>query len=197
MTELPVVGPGELPEEFHAVRVLLELIGEDPDRPGLIATPRRVVDALVEMTSGYSMDPAALLGVTFPDTCDEMVVVGPIRFVSLCEHHMLPFTGSATVGYVPDGRVVGLSKIPRVVVAFAKRLQVQERLTEQIADTINEVLMPKGVGVVIRAHHSCMGVRGVMQPDTVMTTSALRGVMLDKPEARAEFLAFARNGGAL
>lgn len=176
------------------VVALLEWIGENPNREGLIETPRRVVEAYEELTAGYRADVGSILGVTFPDTCDEMVVVSGIRLVSLCEHHLLPFTGTVVVGYVPNGRVVGLSKIPRMVDALARRLQVQERLTEQIADALVEHLAPLGVGVLIRAHHSCMGLRGAMQPDAIMTTSALRGVLLEKPEARAEFLALARNG---
>lgn len=178
----------------QGVRDLLYHIGEDPNREGLLDTPRRVVDALVELTDGYAADIAGILGVTFPDTCDEMVVVTGIRVVSLCEHHLLPFTGTAALAYVPNGRVVGLSKLPRMVTAFAHRLQVQERLTEQVADALVEHLGPLGVGVVIRAQHSCAGLRGAVQPDMVMTTSALRGVLLEKPEARAEFLALARNG---
>jgi GTP cyclohydrolase I len=177
-----------------AVRDLLAWIGEDPEREGLRDTPNRVLKSLVELTGGYADDPATILARVFDERSDQMVVVTGIRVVSLCEHHLLPFTGTAVVGYVPDGRVVGLSKLPRLVNAFARRLQVQERLTEQVADAIAEHLQPKGVGVLIRAHHQCMGLRGVQQPDALMTTSALRGVMLDKPEARAEFLALARNG---
>lgn len=174
-----------------AVRTLLSVLGEDPEREGLVKTPERVVRALREMTSGYHVDVEALLKTTFTEPADQMVVVTGIRVVSMCEHHMLPFTGTAVVGYIPDGRVVGLSKLPRVVDAFARRLQVQERLTEQVADAINQHLRPKGVGVVIRAHHACMGIRGAMQPTAMMTTSALRGVILEKAEARAEFLALA------
>jgi len=177
-----------------AVRELITSLGEDPDRDGLVDTPIRVVDAFYELTRGYGADVEAMLGVTFVESYDQMVTVAGIRVVSLCEHHLLPFTGTAVVGYVPNGRVVGLSKLARVVDAYARRLQVQERLTNQVADAIEQHLEPKGVGVIITAHHSCMGLRGAMQPDAVMITSALRGVMLDKPEARAEFLAFARNG---
>lgn len=178
-----------------AVRELLVLAGEDPDRPGLVRTPARVVRALAELTSGYGADIPALLGVVFPDKADEMVVVSGIRVQSLCEHHMLPFTGTAAVGYLPNGGVVGLSKLARVVDAFARRLQVQERLTEQIADAIEQHLHPKGVGVVLRCEHMCMSLRGAMQPNSHTTTSAMRGALLTKPEARAEFLALARNGG--
>jgi GTP cyclohydrolase I len=170
-----------------AVVRILQFIKEDPTRDGLIETPRRVVKAYKEMTVGYEADISALLGVTFDVDCDEMVVVKDIPFSSLCEHHMLPFTGTATVAYIPGKQVVGLSKIPRLVDAFAKRLQVQERLTNQIADAMVEHLDPIGVGVIIKGHHSCMSLRGVGKSGTMMT-SALRGVMRTKPEARAEFL---------
>lgn len=170
-----------------AVVRMLQFINEDPTRDGLQETPRRVVKALKEMTVGYETDIDKILGVTFDVDCDEMIVVRDIPFSSLCEHHMLPFTGTATVGYVPGKRVVGLSKIARLVDAYAKRLQVQERLTSQIADAMVEHLKPKGVGVVIKGQHSCMSLRGVGKAG-VMMTSALRGVMRDKPEARAEFL---------
>lgn len=172
----------------NSVVRLLQFLNEDPTRDGLIETPRRVVKALKEMTSGYDKNISEILGVTFDVDCDEMVVVKDIPFSSLCEHHMLPFTGTATVGYIPGTRVVGLSKIARLVDAYAKRLQVQERLTEQIADAMENYLDPIGVGVIINAHHSCMSLRGVGKTGT-MHTSALRGVMRTKPEARAEFLA--------
>jgi GTP cyclohydrolase I len=180
----------------EAVRVLLDVVGET-DREGLRDTPRRVVRTLMELTAGYDVDVDKLLQTTFDmdRNLDQLVVVTGIRLVSLCEHHMLPFTGSAVVGYIPaGGRVVGLSKIPRLVDAYARRLQVQERLTEQIADKLAERLQPVGVGVVIRAHHACMGIRGAQQPTAMMTTSALRGALLDKPAARAEFMALAQNG---
>ncbi len=178
-----------------AVRDLLRRVGEDPTREGLAETPRRVVKALLELTSGYGVDVDALMDTTFEAKFDQLILVTGIRVVSVCEHHLLPFTGSAVVGYIPGGgRVVGLSKIPRLVDAYARRLQIQERLTEQVADKIQECLQPIGVGVVIRAHHSCMGIRGAQQPNAAMTTSALRGALLDKPEARAEFMALAQNG---
>lgn len=177
-----------------AVRELLAVLGEDPERDGLQRTPERVVRALAELMAGRDVDVAKLLATTFEDSCDEMVVVTGIRVASLCEHHLLPFTGTAAVGYIPNGRVVGLSKLPRVVEAYARRLQLQERLTAQIADAIAEGLNAKGVGVVITAHHSCMGLRGVTQPQAAMTTSALRGAMRETAEARAEFLALARAG---
>lgn len=169
---------------------LLEWIGEDPKREGLRDTPRRVVKAFREMTAGLYKTPAEVLGTTFSETSDQMVVVRGIRFSSLCEHHLLPFSGTATVGYIPSGRVVGLSKIPRMVEIFAKRPQVQERLTNQIAAAMMEYLNPAGVGVVISARHSCMGCRGAVQPDAEMVTSAMLGCVRDNAAARAELLGF-------
>jgi GTP cyclohydrolase I len=182
-----------------AVRRLLQHLGEDPTREGLVDTPARVVRALTEMTSGYQLDPAEVLERQFPDDYDEMVIVRGIDFHSLCEHHMLGFTGTATVAYVPaPGRgVVGLSKLARLVDLYARRLQVQERLTMQIADALEAHLQPLGVGVVVAARHSCMGCRGVRKPRAEMVTSAIRGVLRDKPEARAEFLSLARAGAQL
>lgn len=177
-----------------AVAVLLGHLGEQVDRPGLADTPARVVRALVEMTAGYRDDPAAILARQFPDTYDELVVVRGITFTSLCEHHVLPFTGTATVAYLPAaGRgVVGLSKLARLVECYARRLQVQERLTMEVADAIEAHLQPDGVGVVVAARHLCMGCRGVRKPEAVMVTSALRGALRTNPETRAEFLALAR-----
>lgn len=179
-----------------AVVRLLEFVGEDASRPGLVDTPARVLASLSEMTSGYGLDPVEVLSRQFPDAYDEMVVVRGVDFTSLCEHHVLAFTGTASVGYVPrEGKgVVGLSKLARLVDVFARRLQVQERLTMQVADAIEEHLDPLGVGVVIAARHSCMGCRGVRKPAAEMVTSALRGVLRTKPEARAEFLALAQVG---
>jgi GTP cyclohydrolase IA len=174
-----------------AVAALLELLGEDPSRPGLADTPRRVVAYLAELTAGYREDPGRYLSVAFEEPCDEMVVLAGVRFTSLCEHHLLPFTGTATVGYVPDRKVVGVSKLARVVEVYARRLQLQERLTRQVAEAITDHLEPLGVGVVLRASHACLACRGALQPDAVMVTSAMTGVMLEKPEARAEFLALA------
>jgi GTP cyclohydrolase I len=178
-------------------RLLVDMVGPHLDDEALENTPRRVIQALEEMTAGYQMNPATILKTTFEDSCDEMVVVGGIRFASLCQHHVLPFTGTAVVAYIPDGRVVGLSKIPRVVEAYARRLQIQERMTSQIADAIDEHLSPQGVGVIVRARHECMALRGVRQTDGAMVTSALRGAIKQEPDARAEFLALARaeNGG--
>ena len=179
-----------------AIADLLLRLGEDPERDGLQDTPGRVWRALREMTDGYGRDPAAVLQVQFAVEYDEMVVCSGVRFASLCEHHLLPFTGTATLGYLPGERVVGLSKLARIVDVFAHRLQVQERLTQQIARALDEQLVPLGVGVVITAQHQCMGVRGAHQPGAHMTTSALVGAMKDQAETRAEFLALARvNGG--
>ena len=174
-----------------AVRRLLQFVGEDPARDGLIDTPARVVKAWAEMTAGYRQDPASVLCRTFDVPYDEMVVVRAVPFVSLCEHHVLPFTGTCTIGYVPGDRVVGLSKLARLVDVFARRLQVQERLTSQIAEAIERHLAPEGVGVVVRAEHSCMACRGVSKK-AEMVTSVLLGVMRSVPEARAEFLALER-----
>ncbi|ONI86976.1 hypothetical protein ALI144C_10050 [Actinosynnema sp. ALI-1.44] len=175
------------------VRALLELAGENPNRAGLARTPTRFVDAMLEMTAAPG-DPAQFLAVQFEDVgpVDEMVHLGPIPFTSVCEHHILPFTGHAWVAYLPSaGRVVGLSKLARLVEHYARRLQVQERLTGQIADTLIDHLNPRGAGVILRATHACMAQRGISKPDAVMTTSALRRAFREQPAARAEFLAFA------
>tara|TARA_Y100001973_G_C5185344_1_gene327477 strand:- start:716 stop:1600 length:885 start_codon:yes stop_codon:yes gene_type:complete len=173
-----------------AVVRLLQFIGEDPTREGLLDTPRRVTKAWREMTEGMLVDPATVLGTVFENEgYDEMVVVRGIRFVSLCEHHFLPFTGEAIVAYVPGEKIVGLSKIPRLVETYAKRPQNQERLTFQIAETMEQTLKPLGVGVMMKGHHSCMGCRGVRQPDADMVTSCVKGVLKEDPKARAELLA--------
>lgn len=169
---------------------MLQAIGEDPTRGGLIETPQRVVKSWGELFSGYNIDPAGLLK-TFEDgaeSVDEMVLLTDIPVISHCEHHMVPFIGVAHVAYIPKGKIVGLSKIARVVDAFSRRLQVQERLTNQIADCINNELTPQGVGVVVRAKHFCMAMRGVMTPNVDTTTSAVRGCFKDVPACRAEFL---------
>jgi len=179
--------------EDNIVR-LLQFIGEDPNRGGLLETPKRVAKAWQHWAGGYDVDIPSLLK-TFEDGadgCDEMVVIRNIPFYTHCEHHMAPFFGTATVAYIPDGKIVGLSKIPRVVDAFARRLQVQERLTNQIADAIQTNLQPKGVGVIVKARHLCMESRGIEQQGHETITSALRGVMRDLPEARSEFLDLAR-----
>jgi GTP cyclohydrolase I len=171
-----------------AVRQILAEIGEDPARPGLEGTPARVHRMYAELTSGYSIDPVELLnGAIFDVDYSEMVVVKDIPFHSLCEHHLLPFVGTAAVAYIPDGQVIGLSKIPRIVDMYARRLQVQERLTQQVADFLMEQLAPKGVGVVVEANHLCAAMRGVRKPGMVMTTSAVLGLFRRSDKTRAEF----------
>lgn len=175
------------------VRALLATLGENPAREGLLETPARVMAAWRHWTQGYQQDPAAVLK-TFEDGadgCDEMVIVKNIQLYSHCEHHMAPFHGFAHVAYIPNKKIVGLSKLARVVDIFAHRFQVQERLTNQIASTIQDVLEPIGVGVVIEATHFCMCSRGVNKQGSTTVTSALRGAIKDKPEARAEFMALA------
>jgi len=171
-----------------AVTRLLEYIGEDPKRDGLRDTPARVLHAWKEMTEGYAQNPELILSKTFDIEHDEMILLDGIRFSSICEHHMLPFTGTAAVAYIPGKKVVGISKLARLVLCHAHRLQVQERLTEDIARDVMTFLQARGAGVVIRAHHSCMGCRGVNQPDARMVTSCMLGAMRDKPEARAELM---------
>ena len=168
---------------------LIEYVGEDPTREGLVDTPKRVLKAFKEMTDGYNQNPETILGTTFNiGTIDEMIVVRNIEFVSLCEHHLLPFTGTATVAYVPGDRVVGLSKLARLVDCFSRRFQVQERLTQQITKAMDDVLSPMGSACVIEAAHSCMGCRGVRKPGARMITSSLTGVFRQH-EVRAELLA--------
>ena len=171
------------------IESLLRFVGEDPEREGLIRTPQRVSDAMEFLTSGYQMDIESVLnGALFHEEYDEMVVVKDIDFYSLCEHHMLPFFGKAHIAYIPDGTIVGLSKIPRIVDVFARRLQVQERMTQQIADTITEYLKPEGVAVVTEASHMCMMMRGVQKQNSMTTASAMKGVFKDQNETRSEFL---------
>jgi GTP cyclohydrolase I len=173
-----------------AVREILSEIGEDPDRQGLVGTPDRVHRMYAELTAGYHVDPDRLLGrALFDVDYSEMVVVRDIPFYSLCEHHLLPFFGRAAVAYIPSGKVVGLSKIPRIVEMYARRLQLQERMTQQIADLLMERLVPQGVGVVLEATHLCAVMRGVEKPGTVMTTSAVLGLFRTRDKTRAEFLA--------
>ena len=173
-----------------AVRRILEEIGEDPDRQGLVGTPERVHRMYTELTAGYHVDPDRLLnGAIFDVDYSEMVVVKDIPFYSLCEHHLLPFFGTASVAYIPRGRVVGLSKIPRVVEMYARRLQVQERFTQQVASFLQERLNPQGVGVVVEATHLCAVMRGIRKPGTIMTTSAVLGIFRSRDKTRAEFLA--------
>ena len=178
-------------EAEAAVRTLIEWAGDDPDREGLIGTPERVVRAYEEFFAGYHEDPVALLATTFEETAayDEMIVLRDIRLESHCEHHIVPILGKAHIGYLPAGRVVGISKLARLVEVFAKRLQIQEVLTAQIADTIQEVLDPRGVGVVIEASHQCMTTRGIRKPGVSMVTSRMLGSFRDDPATRREFLA--------
>jgi len=174
------------------VRRQLELLGEDPHRDGLLATPDRVARALPWLTRGYGMDVRDVVGdALFEETHSNMVMVRDIEMYSLCEHHMLPFFGKVHVAYIPNGRVVGLSKLPRIVEIFARRLQVQERLTEQIAQAIEDVIQPLGVGVVVEALHLCMMMRGVEKQNSKTITSALRGKFKDCPMTRDEFLQLA------
>jgi GTP cyclohydrolase IA len=176
-----------------AVRTIIRWTGDDPDRDGLVETPARVARAFQEFFSGYAQDPVAILQKTFEEIegYDEMIALRGIRFESHCEHHMAPIVGQAWVAYVPSGRVVGISKLARVVEVYAKRLQIQEKLTAQIANTINDVLKPQGVGVIIKATHHCMTTRGVHKPDADLVTSRMLGCFRDNPATRQEFLSMA------
>jgi len=177
------MNPQLIIEEF------LKHIGEDPKREGLLDTPKRVVKSWEELYSGYKTDPVSILQTSFEDgACDEIVVLKQIEFSSMCEHHVLPFKGVTHVGYLPHGKVVGISKLARLVDCYAKRLQIQEKMTQQIAHTLNTTLTPKGVAVVVEAHHQCMSCRGVGKNNTVMITSSMLGVFRENPTARAEFL---------
>ncbi|WP_298401364.1 GTP cyclohydrolase I FolE [uncultured Chloroflexus sp.] len=178
------------PRIEEAVRTILSAIGEIPDREGLQKTPSRVAKMYAELTAGYHIDPKALINdAIFSVAYDEMVIVTNIDYYSLCEHHMLPFFGQVHVAYIPNGKVVGLSKIPRIVEMFARRLQVQERMTVQIADLINEALEPAGVAVVAEGVHMCGVMRGVKKANARMVTSAMRGAFREDPKTRAEFMA--------
>jgi GTP cyclohydrolase I len=171
------------------VSKLLQEVGEDPSREGLLRTPHRVAKAYEFLLSGYSKDIKKILnGAVFNEKYSEMVIVKDIDLFSMCEHHMLPFYGKAHVAYIPNGKILGLSKLPRIVEVFSRRLQVQERLTQQIADTLYEVLNPDGVGVVIEARHMCMMMRGVEKQNSVATTSAMLGVFREDVKTRNEFL---------
>ncbi|MCO5245340.1 MAG: GTP cyclohydrolase I FolE [Anaerolineae bacterium] len=173
----------------NAVYTILTNIGEDPGRQGLERTPTRVAKAFAELTSGYHVDPQALINdAVFDVAYDELVLVKNIDFFSLCEHHMLPFYGQAHVAYIPSGKVIGLSKIPRIVEMFARRLQVQERMTQQIADFLTETLQPQGVAVVVEGQHMCAAMRGVKKANARMTTSAMTGSFKHNPQTRGEFL---------
>lgn len=171
------------------IRQTLQEVGEDPSREGLLRTPHRVAKALSFFTSGYRRDiKQELNGAVFNEKYSEMVIVKDVDFFSMCEHHMLPFFGKAHLAYIPDGKIIGLSKMPRIVEVFSRRLQVQERMTQQIADTLYETLSPLGVGVVIEARHMCMMMRGVEKQNSVATTSAMLGVFRDDVKTRQEFL---------
>ena len=183
-------------EAEAAVRTLIRWAGDDPDREGLVGTPDRVVRSYREFFSGYEEDPQAVLSRTFEETdgYDEMVLLRDIGFESHCEHHMVPIIGRAHIAYLPDNRVVGISKLARIVEAYAKRLQIQEKMTSQIANAINNVLEPKGVAVVVEGNHQCMTTRGVHKPDVTMVTSTMLGAFRDDPSTRREFLAFIGKG---
>jgi len=186
----------EVLREFEGlIRRELELIGEDPRREGLARTPARVAKALRFLTQGYDSSAEEVVGKgVFKEEHDNMIMVRDIELYSLCEHHMLPFFGKAHVAYIPNGKIVGLSKIPRIVDVYARRLQVQERLTEQIAEGLCRVVQPSGVGVVIEAYHLCMMMRGVEKQNSKTITSALRGAFREDPKTRDEFLRLAHNG---
>ncbi len=193
MTDTPRQRPSQAEAEA-AVRTLIEWAGDDPDREGLLETPGRVTRSYRELFGGYETDPREYLARTFEEVggYDEMVVLKDIRVVSFCEHHMLPVIGRAHVGYLPTNRVVGISKLARVVHGFARRLQIQEKLTAEIAEAIQDILKPKGVGVLIEAEHSCMTMRGVNTPGSSLTTSTLLGELRDDPRTRQEFLELVR-----
>jgi len=192
--------PTSAPEFEAHVRAILELIGENPEREGLLRTPQRVAASLSWLTRGYDQRVEDVVGdAVFEEEHTSMVMVRDIELYSLCEHHMLPFFGKAHIAYIPDNKIVGLSKLPRIVEVFARRLQVQERLTEQIAEAIQSVLEPRGVGVVIEAYHLCMMMRGVQKQNSQTVTSAVTGIFRNDARTREEFLALAhsRNQSAL
>ena len=188
----PDSGLVDKPRIEKAVREILEAVGEDPDREGLLRTPERVADMFEEIFAGLSDDPDDHLSVTFGADHDEMIMVKDIPLYSMCEHHLVPFLGRAHVAYIPNanGRITGLSKLARLVESYARRPQVQERLTSQIADHIDEKLVPRGVLVVIEAEHLCMSMRGVQKPGSTTVTSAVRGLFRDNPATRAEAMSF-------
>ena len=191
---VPIVAKSEARSPIaESVERILREIGEDPKREGLIHTPKRWEKALKFLTSGYETNVEDLVnGAIFTEKCDEIVLVKDIEFFSLCEHHMLPFYGKAHVAYLPNHKIIGLSKIPRIVDMFARRLQVQERLTQQVAQCIQDVLQPQGVGVVIEARHFCMMMRGVEKQHSGTVTSAMLGAMRERKDTRDEFLALVR-----
>jgi GTP cyclohydrolase I len=176
------------------VRCLIEAIGEDPTREGLLDTPDRVIRSWMEIYSGYEVDIGVMLTQFDSEAYDEMIVLEGIEFFSMCEHHMLPFHGRAWVAYVPDKKIVGISKLARLVDAFARRLQNQERITMQVTEALDDYLDPKGSACVVKAHHMCMGCRGVKQPRALMTTSSLTGCFKEDNQTRLEFLSFVNSG---
>ena len=178
----------------QAVLAMIEAIGEDPQREGLRGTPRRIADMYVELFMGLDLDPRDELVVGFDEGHHEMVIVKDIPFYSMCEHHFLPFFGLAHVGYIPKGRIAGVSKLARAVEIVAKRPQLQERLTSQVADAVVDALAPNGVGVVVQAEHMCMTLRGVKKPGSKIVTSAMRGLFRSNPATRAEFMALVQGG---
>ncbi|OXS56836.1 GTP cyclohydrolase I FolE [Cohnella sp. CIP 111063] len=181
------VGQNREQVEFH-VREILKLIGENVEREGLLETPARVTRMYEEIFAGYAVDPRDVLGVTFDEQHEELVIVKDIVYYSQCEHHMAPFFGKAHIGYIPSGKIAGLSKLARLVEAISRRLQVQERITSQIADILEEVLKPHGVMVVVEGEHLCMCARGVKKPGSKTVTSAVRGEFRKSPALRSEFL---------
>jgi GTP cyclohydrolase I len=191
-TAVSSLSPGD--ELAETVAALLEQLGENPDREGLVDTPTRVSESLRYLTEGYALDPATIVGDALfaLDGYDDMVVVKDIAFYSLCEHHLLPFFGRAHIGYVPEGRVVGLSKLPRLVDAYSRRLQVQERMTREIAEAINSTVNPRGVGVVVEARHLCLEMRGVQKETSQTLTSSMLGVFRSDQRTRSEFLSHIR-----
>jgi GTP cyclohydrolase IA len=192
LDEIPAAG-GTNDEFRELIRRQIELLGEDPDREGLRRTPQRVASSLAWLTRGYEMNAEQVVGqgIFNAEGATNMVMVRDIELYSLCEHHMLPFFGKAHIAYIPNGKIVGLSKLPRLVEVFARRLQVQERLTEQIAGAIDDTLTPQGVGVVIEAYHLCMMMRGVEKQNSKTITSAVRGLFRSDPRTREEFLSLA------
>jgi len=179
----------------EGIRDLLIEIGQDPEREGIVDTPMRVVKAMKEMTAGYNQSPREILSRQFEgDNYDDLVIVRGIRFASLCEHHLLPFVGTCAVGYLPRRKVVGLSKLPRLVECYSKRLQLQERMTRQIANAVMIHLVPRGVGVYVQATHQCMACRGARQPDADMVTTTVLGEMRENPSLKSEFIQAVHHG---
>jgi GTP cyclohydrolase IA len=190
----PPEGPVDHARIEAAVREILSAVGEDPDREGLRETPARIARMFADLSAGLRRDPGEVLRKTFTQKYDEMVLVKDIRFASLCEHHLLPFFGKAHIAYLPKGKIVGLSKLPRLVDTVARRPQVQERITEEVADLLVEELNPRGAAVILEATHTCMTVRGVRKADSICTTSAMRGVFRDNPSSRSELMALIFGG---